>query len=58
MVPQRRALGALLEDPDLVTSTHVSADKHLDLQFQGIQCPLRSSVGTWYTDIHAGKMHI
>lgn len=35
MAPQRRALGALPEDPDLVTSTYVSADNHLELQFQG-----------------------
>jgi hypothetical protein len=46
-----RALAALPKDPDSVLCTHMVAHNHLQLQFQGIQCPLLASLGnqacTW-----------
>jgi hypothetical protein len=41
-----KALVALPEGPGLVPSTHMAAHNHLQLQLQGIQCPLVASLGT------------
>lgn len=38
-----RELAALVEDPGLVSSTQMVTHNHLQLQLQGIQCPLLAS---------------
>jgi hypothetical protein len=38
-----RALAALSEDLEKIPSTHMMANNHLQLQFQGIQCHLLAS---------------
>jgi hypothetical protein len=56
---QLRALAALPEDPGFnFNHIHDGWLRTMELQFQGIQCPLLASMGTACTqgiDIHAGK---
>ena len=46
MAQQVRALTVLAEDSSSVPSTHMVAHSHLQLQYQGTQDPLLTSVGT------------
>lgn len=45
LVQWLRALPVLAEDEGFIPSTRVSAQKHLQLQFQGVLCPLLTSIG-------------
>lgn len=57
MAPQLRVLNALLEVPGLTPNTHMAAHKHLQLQFQGIQCHFLFSMATRYTSATQTQMH-
>ena len=52
MALQLRALAVLAEDPDLVPSTCMAAQHHLELQHQDNQNPLLAPVGTRHTLTH------
>ena len=58
MVQQLKAPAALPKDLDSSPSTRRVAPNPLELQSQGLQCPLLASTGTackWYIDMHLGK---
>ena len=53
-----RLQAALPDNQDLIPSAHMVAQKHLQLQFQGIQLLLPASIdteGMGCTDIHWGQ---
>lgn len=47
-----RAFAALVEDPGLVPSTHMTSYNCLKLQFQGISCPLFTLEHQYKCDAH------
>lgn len=49
MALQLRALAVLAEETGLVPRTRMTAQQHLQLQFQDILHPLLTSVGTRHT---------
>lgn len=53
MSHQSRAHIALAGDPGSVSSTHLAAYRHLQCQFEGIQCPFLTSLDTQ----HAHGVH-
>jgi hypothetical protein len=61
MVQPLRALADIPEDLGLIANTHMVAHNHLQLQSQGIWCPLLASTGsacTWSTYRHADETPI
>ena len=61
MAQQLRSLAAFPGDLGLVPSTHMAMNNSLELQFQGIRCPLLASVETactWCTYVHASKTQV
>jgi hypothetical protein len=56
LVQWLRPLSAFVEYSSSVPNTHMEAQNHLQLQFQGIKCPLSSlghQVHMWYIDMDA-----